>query len=301
MRIRHLSFVGIRSLPSIKQGFPPSGASDLIVAYGKFACGKTTFLDTIAAAKERIAPYGSPDSRWDSLVAPSVPAAKVSIQWEASDVERARFALEDGLLPTEVVLGTAAGKERHPLSLQGILTDRGSATNGSIHYLHDTRDLDGPLSFGGEDASVRLRLTARNAKFAELYDVLDQSPLAAAKRLATERLSELCPNLEIVGMQRSGASLFSILKDRETGVERRLDTLSLSEQQAFILALYTSRYPIVDSIVLVDAPELGFGDGAVEYLRALLRWTTRTQVIAATSVAAVRDMPEVGHVIELRK
>jgi hypothetical protein len=130
--------------------------------------------------------------------------------------------------------------------------------------------------------------------------VLDQGRFAAAKQLASQRFTELCPELEILGLQRFGASFYSMVKDKTTGAERRYDSLSSSERQAFLLALYTSRSPIVDSVVLVDAPELGFGDGAVEYVRALLRWTSRTQIIVATSAAAVRAMPEVGHVIELR-
>ncbi len=300
MRIRHVSFMGIRGLDGLVASVPRSSDTDLVVAFGAYRSGKTTFLDTLAATKERIAAYGSPDGRWDALVAPGSAGAKVQIQWEASDQERTRYGLQDALLGTDVVFGPSAGVARHPIALQGILGEPGDATQGSLHYLHDTRDLEGPMSFGADDANMRLRLTTRNGKFADVYDVLDQGRLASAKQLATKRFTELCPNLEILGLQRFGASFYSIVRDRETGVERRYDTLSTSERQAFLLALYTSRSPIVDSVVLVDAPEIGFGDSAVEYVRALLRWTTRTQVIVATSAGAVRAMPEVSHVIELR-
>jgi hypothetical protein len=196
------------------------------------------------------------------------------------------------------LLGRAVAAAKNPIALQGILTEPGSATRGSVHYLHDSRGLEGPVSFGAEEAAVRMRLTTRNSKFAEAYDVLDQPERAADKELASRRFAELCPRLAIEGLRRFGTTFTSQVRDRATGAVRPVASLSASEQQAFLLALYTAR-PIVNSVVLVDAPETGFGDGAVEYVRALLRWTTNSQIIVATSAAVVRSMPEVSHVLEL--
>ncbi len=298
MRICHVSFNGVRGLSGRTFNLPRTRDTDLVVVYGPPASGKTGLLDTLAAVKERIADYGAPDGRWDSLVA-SGASAKIKIQWDANDDERTRFGIQDNLLSTEVVLGHAAGVARHPVALQGILSQPGSATQGSVHYLHDTRDLEGPQSFPSDDGGLRLRLTTRNGKFSHLYDMLDQPEYGPQKRLATDRLLELCPQLELVGLRRVGTSFYTRLRDVRTNEERRYDSLSMSERQAMILALYTSFSPIVESVVLVDTPELGFGDAAVAYLQALLRWTTRTQIIAATGVSAVRAMAEVAHVIEL--
>ena len=300
MRIRHFSFLGIRGLDGHRHDLPRTSDTDLTIIHGGFASGKTSFLDALAAAKENVAAYGSPDSRWDGLVGSSTGAAKVQIQWEASDTERALYGLDDALLSSESILGRGMGAEDHPVALKGLLGEDGDATRGSVHYLHDTRNLDGPLSFGSDDAGLRLRMTTRNSKFADLYDVLDQSDKTSARALASQRLGELCPNLEILGLKRFGTSFYPIIVERDSRAERRYHSLSTSEQQAFLLALYTAKKPIVDSVVLVDAPEVGFGDGAVECVRALLRWTNRTQLIVATGVAAVKAMPEVSHVIELR-
>ena len=298
MRIRHLSFLGVRGLDGVRQDLPRTSDTDLIVVHGGYSSGKTSFLDAIAAAKEKVAEYGSPDARWDGLVGSSTGAAKVSIQWELSDEERARYGVSDALAASESILGRGMAKEDHSLTLRGVLGQDGDATRGSVHYLHDSRDLDGPMSFGSEDAALRLRLTTRNSKFSDLYDLLDHGERSSQRALAAERFAQLCPRLQIAGLKRFGTSFYPMFKDGAG--ERRYETLSASERQAFILALYTAKTPIVDSLVLVDAPELGFGDSAVEYLRAILRWTTRTQVIAATGCGAVRSMSEVAHVLELR-
>lgn len=299
MRIRHFSFMGIRGLDGLRQDWPRSKDTDLIVVHGGFAKGKTSFLDTLAASKETIAEYGSPDLRWDSLVGSSAGSAKVLIDWEPSDTERARMAINETLLSSESILGKAKTGE-YSVTLQGLLGHGGDAQRGSMHYLHDTRELDAPLSYGADDASVRNRLTTRNSKFSEIYDMLDQPERAAARALGAARFSELFPKLEIMGLRRSGTSFYPIIRHRETGATRYYDTLSWSERQAFLIALYTARMPIFDSILMVDAPELGFGDnGAAELVRGLLRWTERTQIIVATSSDAVRAMPEAAHVLEL--
>lgn len=300
MRIRYFSFMGVRGLDGLQQDLPHKDL-DLIVVHGAFARGKTTFLDTIAAAKESIADYGSPEARWDALVTSSSGAAKVRIDWEPSEAERSRAGTQETLLGSEAILGKPLVPPDHPKLLRALLSERGDAERGSIHYLHDTRDLSGPLSFGAAEASASERLTTRNTKFSELYDVLDQPQHAAARALGAKRFAELFPHLEVTGLRRTGISFVPGLRHRETGVERTYGTLTSSERHAFLMAFYTAKSPIVDSILMVDAPEIGFGDeGATEIVRALLRWTTKTQIIVATASAAVRSMPEVAHVVELR-
>lgn len=295
MRIRHFHFQGIRGLDGLKQDWPRADL-DLVVVYGRPASGKSAFLDTLAAAKEGIGAYGPAESRWDRLVG-SLGAAKVRLDWEVSPTEQARMALSDSLLSSEVVLGR--GRTEPPVALVGLLTEPGTPDRGSIHYMHDLRELDGPLSFGADDASVRGRLTTRNSKFADLYDLLDQPEKRASLELASSRFGELFPRLEIAGLRRMGTAFYIMVRDKETGEQRAYETLSQSERQGLIAALYASRMPIVDSVVLLDAPEIGFGDGAVELIRAWLRWTTKTQLIVATGLTSVRSMPEVAHVLEL--
>ncbi len=300
MRIRYFSFMGIRGLDGLAQDLPHKDL-DLVVVHGAFAKGKTTFLDTLAAAKESVGEYGSPDARWDSLVGSSTGAAKVRIDWELSDAERTRAGTGDALLSSEAILGKALVPPEHPKLLPPLLSHRGSADQGSIHYLHDTRDLAGPLSFGAAEAASAERLTTRNTKFSDLYDVLDQPQLSSVRALGAQRFSELFPKLEVAGLRRTGISFVPALRHRENGTERTYHTLSSSERHAFLTAFYTAKAPISDSVLLIDAPELGFGDeGAVELVRALLRWTTKTQLIVATASASVRSMPEVAHVVELR-
>ncbi len=300
MRIRYFSFQGVRGLDGLHKDLPRTHDLDLVVVHGRFARGKTRVLDAIAAAKESIAQYGSPDARWDALVTAAGGAAKVRIDWEPSDDERARSGFGESLIGSECILGGPLIPPEHPKLLQALLSQRGDGERGSIHYLHDKRDLTGPLSFGAAETSASERLTTRNTKFSDLYDVLDEPQYAAAKALGGQRFAELFPELEIMGLRRTGVSFTPSLRHRRTGEERLYSSLSPSERNGFLAALYTSKSPIVDSVFMLDGPELGFGDeGAVELVRALLRWTTRTQIIVATASAAVRSMAEVAHVVEL--
>jgi ABC-type uncharacterized transport system ATPase subunit len=299
MRIRFLSFMGIRGLDGLQKELPHKDL-DLVVVHGGFARGKTCFLDTIAAAKEAVGEYGHPDQRWGALVGSNSGSAKVRIDWEPSEAELTRAGSNETLLSAEAILGHVPMPPQHPKLLQALLTQKSDAEHGSVHYLQDNRDLAGPLSYGAAEAAFAERLTTRNTKYSEIYDMLDQPQYAAARALANKRLAELFPQLEIVGLKRSGISFIPALRDRESGAERTIYSLSSSERQAFLISMYVSRAPIVDSVLLFDAPEIGFGDeGAVEIVRALLRWTTKTQIIVATASNAVRAMTEVAHHIEL--
>jgi hypothetical protein len=299
MRIRFFSFMGVRGLDGLQKELPHKDL-DLVVVHGGFARGKTAFLDTIAAAKEAVGEYGHPDQRWSALVGSRTGSAKVRIDWEPSEAERTRAGSNETLLSGEAILGQAHMAPEHPKLLQALLSQKSDAERGSVHYLQDNRELAGPLTYGAAETAFSERLTTRNAKYSEIYDMLDQPQYAAARTLANKRLAELFPDLEIVGLKRSGITFVPALRNRDSGAERTWHTLSSSERQAFLISMYVSKAPIVDSVLLFDAPELGFGDeGAVEIVRALLRWTTKTQLIVATASNAVRAMSEAAHHIDL--
>jgi hypothetical protein len=299
MRIRHFSLLGGRRLDGLKRDLPRTKETDLVVVYGSYAKGKTTFLDALCAAKERIGEYGSPDGRWGALVG-KAGAAKVQLQFEASEAERTRAGLSDPLLGAEAILGKSFGAGEPNKVLSALLSQRGDAERGSVHYLHDTRDLGSPVSHGARDTSFAEQVTSRNSKFSELFDIMDQPDRAPSREVGFKRFSELFPDLEIAGLRRNGMSFIPTIRDAESGTERSYYELSCSQRHGFLSALYSARHPIVDSIFLIDAPELGFGEtGAVDLVRGLLRWTERTQLIVATSSRAVCAMPEVAHVVEL--
>lgn len=300
MRIRAFSFLGIRGLDGLRQDLPRSKETDLVVVLGAYTRGKTTFLDTIAAAKELIGPYGTPDGRWDHLVTSPTGAAKVRLDWEISETERSRAGLPEAFLSSESILGKPLVPVEPPKILRQLLSTEPQGDMGSIHYFHDSRDLSSPLSFGAAETAFQERLTTRNSKFADLYDVLDAPEKRAARELGAARFTELFPQLEITRLRRSGVTFEPVIRHRQTNAERSYSLLSTSERHGFLLSLYTAKAIISDSVFLFDAPELGFGEeGAVDLIRALLRWTHRTQIIVATSARAVAAMPETANVVVL--
>ena len=139
MRVRHFKLFGIRRLDGLSADLPRTQDTDLVVLHGGRGSGKTTLLDTLAACTERVTGSGAWDSRWDSLAASG--PAKVALDWEAAEEERARFALTDPLLSTEIILGAARSATDSPVALRGILGEVGTPTRGSLHYLHDGRAL----------------------------------------------------------------------------------------------------------------------------------------------------------------
>ena len=112
MRIRHFHFVGIRKLDGLVADLPRKHDTDLVVAHGGRGSGKTTFLDALAAAKERISETGAFEGRWDALPGPGAESAKVAIDWELSEEERNRMALSDSLREVRRVPGRACVPEQ---------------------------------------------------------------------------------------------------------------------------------------------------------------------------------------------
>ena len=123
MRLRHFKLIGIRKLDGMSADLPRTRDTDLVVVHGGRSAGKTSFLDTLAACTERVAGANAWDSRWDSL--PLTGAAKVALDWEASEDERKRMALAETLL----LAGTAVSI---PASMPIVMSARTSSGDDAV-------------------------------------------------------------------------------------------------------------------------------------------------------------------------
>lgn len=301
MRIRAIELQGVRGLPSRTWDFPRTSDADVIVVTGPRASGKTSFLDAIVAAKEKVAPYGAGDSRWARLVPEGQRAAKVTLSWETDATERERVHLEDELFSTEAILGEALGLPPRPsravTALLGTLSDE---PHGRVTYFHDSRQLPTPVSFESDATGKTHRLTSRNLKFVDVYPVLARPELASARARASAHLASLCPDLEVKGLNLQGGSYEPMLGSRSSGALRPYSSLCASERQAALFALHVARVELARSVVIVDSPELGFGDdGAVDVMRAMLSWGHDNQLIFATASRALAAAVPPARVVEL--
>ena len=301
MRIRAIELQGVRGLPSRTWDFPRTSDADVIVVTGPCASGKTTFLDALVAAKEKVAPYGAGDSRWARLIPEGKRAAKVVLSWETDATERERLHLEEELVSTEAIIGDAlAPPARYPKAITSLLGTLSDEPYGRVFYLHDTRQLPTPVSFGADESGRTHRLTSRNQKFVDVYPLLTLPELAQARARASQYLGSLFPDLEVKGVVLQSGTYEPMLASRGSGALRPFSTLSASERQATLIALHLARVEPARSVILVDTPELAFGEeGAVRLLRAMLSWGHDNQLILATASKSLASAVPASRLVEL--
>jgi hypothetical protein len=252
---------------------------------GPCASGKTTFLDALVAAKEKVAPYGAGDSRWARLIPEGKRAAKVVLSWETDATERERLHLEEELVSTEAIIGDAlAPPARYPKAITSLLGTLSDEPYGRVFYLHDTRQLPTPVSFGADESGRTHRLTSRNQKFVDVYPLLTLPELAQARARASQYLGSLFPDLEVKGVVLQSGTYEPMLASRGSGALRPFSTLSASERQATLIALHLAR---VEPARSRDPRRYARARlrrrRAVRLLRAMLSWGHDNQLILATA------------------
>ncbi|NUP12235.1 MAG: hypothetical protein HOW73_39820 [Polyangiaceae bacterium] len=285
MRLRAIDLQGIRGLPSKAWDFPSGGSDgDIIAVTGPRGSGKTTFLEAVIAAKERVAPYGVGDARWAGLVPAGARSAKVTLTWELSAAEMDRLRVSEPQMDVESILGNVVGGiPRLPQAGRTLLGTWSDDALGRIMYFHEGRQLPSPVGIEPDRAARPFVLTSRNTKFLGLYPILSERSLSAKKERASTYLKSLCPELSFSGVT-SSSGISEPLMLHSGGAEISYSMLSSSEQQAALVALTFASVPVQDSVILFDSPERDFGDaGALELLRAMLQWGTGNQFVVATS------------------
>lgn len=301
MRLRGADLQGIRGLPSRAWDFPAPGSDvDVIAVTGPRGSGKTTFLEAILAAKERVAAYGVADPRWSRLIPDGARSAKVTLTWELSAAEMDRLRVDRPQMDIESILGEPlAGIPRLPPAAQTLLGTLADPPIGRVIYFHDSRQLTPPASIEPERAARPFALTSRNNKFGGVYSVLTDRSRSAQRDQATALLKTLCPELSFVGVTSTSGVVEPLLA-RAGSSEIPYAHLSLSEQQAALFALTFASVGLQDSVIIVDTPELAFGEvGAVELVRALLQWGTSNQLVLATTSRELLAAVPRGRVVEL--
>src|SRR5690606_26704218 len=153
VKIRRVAFDGFRGLPDREFSLvnPATGrAASLVAVTGPTASGKTSFLDAIVAAKEKISPWGAiqPDPSW---LRPGARSAKVTITWELSPAERERTGTDRETITTDSLFGRTLVQSEHDPVVAGLLGDGSlDPTVGKLEYFAANRRM--PLG-GGVDAT----------------------------------------------------------------------------------------------------------------------------------------------------
>jgi hypothetical protein len=306
MRLRGISVDGFRGLPdrSFPLVDPGSGkAAALVVVTGPTGSGKTSFLEAIIAAKEKIAAYGpiKPDRDW---LRPGATSAKVKTEWEITPAERDRVGATRDVLMAESLFGAAAPVEFDDALLALLGNYESDPEVPKVEYFHASREMSlgggvdaTKLSDGGMDRMFRLGRD--NAKYDPLVKFIvaaglgldiDDSGKPRPQGRVTQAFAKLCTTKKLAGLYRAGDGVFPGFQD-SAGRPLGLTQISSGELDALLFAATFVRSGVRNSVVLIDSPELHRSDlEAKLFVEGLMAIEQDNQLIVATRAPSIIGM-----------
>ncbi len=304
MKLRRVTTDGVRGLADrlydLTDG-PAGTAASVVVITGPSGSGKTSLLDAIAAAKEDIAPWGARHA-WNRVARPSAGAAKIKIEWELSDEERARMGVDAASIPSESIFSpTTPPGQGHDARLVALLERYDhDLSHGKMEYFFAERSLAREavgLSVIEPSVQKRARLDRDLRKFGVLHKYLYELYLGLHERAGAppgrERFAALFAKVNkkrpVLGLVRT-ADRMELCFDGGLNGALSIGKLPASEQQAVLFAGTFEMLGLDKSIVLVDTPELHQNAAEVgELSRAIADLGQQNQVIFATGSPAVAE------------
>lgn len=317
MKVRKLITDGFRGLPDRSYNLvdPRSDSGfGLVLVTGSRSSGKTSFLEAIIAAKEQVGPYGAamPSS---SYLRAGEATAKVRVEWEISEPERARCGAPKRAIMTESIFGDTIMDPPAPDPVIAALLGEydPDPAFGKVEYFHATRAI--PLGTAidlskipGDPLDRISRLGRDDAKYASLIRFiveaglgLDRGPDGKPKPPGRIKAAfdALCPTKTLGGLYKSDDSYLPAFLDRSNKAYS-LAQISDSELDALLFAATFVRSGIHGSVVLVDTPERHLGDAETrEFVSALSRLGENNQLIVATRSEALLASVHTDQVIRL--
>jgi hypothetical protein len=308
MKLLRLNLENFRGAPDGEFSFthPTTGATlDLIHVTGPAACGKTSFLEAIAALKDSVGSYGaSPDP--SRLLRRGARSGRVAGTFRLDEDERVRAGVPDALVDAALDLGEGLVPPLADAGLRAVFAAHShDPARGKFEYFAANRRL--AAGEGRKPAPLVLeagaRLGANPDKYASLRrglldlalsDGLRSVAEATARGILLRRdardslgpyrrdIAALAPGIRLAGVELSGVEP-DLVFERRDGTRLGLDDLADSEKQAVLFAVTFRRLGLSRSIVLVDQPELYLAaDLQLRFARELCRLGTDNQMFLAT-------------------
>ena len=294
---------------------PATGrAASLVAITGGTASGKTSLLDAIVAAKERIAPFGAMPTD-TAILRPGARSAKIKVTWEFTPAERDRTGTDRDTIITESVYGATLAPAEPDPTAAALLGDASfDPTVSKLEYFAANRRM--PLGSGVDATRLgngpvdrELRLSKDNGKYAALVsfivaaglglDIDDSGKPKPAGRV-TVAFSKLCTSKKLAGLYRAGDGVFPGFTDH-AGRALGVTQLSDGELDALLVAATFVRNGLRASTILLDTPELHRSDLDtrlfIEGVRAI---EEENQIIVATRSPAILGMLPRDSVITLQ-
>jgi hypothetical protein len=317
MKIKRVTTNGFRGLPDRTYDFVNAHTArpfDLVCITGPSGSGKTSLLEAIVAAKESVGPYGPlrAPSEWLCV---GERAAKVRVEWYLSTEEVERAGATGADVATESIFSLdPIAPASHDGPLASLLAEYDVDPHvGKVEYFQAGRRLDasGARAIAAQASPAidrMLRLTRDNGKFAGTVPFLVDLALGLLDMSGQGKrgveafnamLGGLSKTIRFRGVERIDGALrprFVDSRDRMLG----LDQLSDAERQAILFTASFARSGIHRSLVLVDEPELHFGDSDLRAVApAISQLGADNQLIFATGSPEVVASLSNAHVIRL--
>ncbi len=291
MKVTRVRLENVRNLEDGEHVFtyPDGRPHEIVLLTGPSASGKTTFLELIAMAKERVASSGRPTRPRDFLRT-GASNGLVEITLALRDAERRRFGIGDPIAKLRVQL-SGAPSDHDPRLCELLRAYSHSPAVAKLEYFPAQRALTLPLGMEpapDENTERRLRSSSDHDKYRGVVPWLRAQLAAAAVRLSREldtrgmvmssdtvdpiagfreTLAAMCPWLRVAGLGPDSATPMFLRRD---GSSPPIFELSAAEQDAVLLAGTWHRVGLASSLILIDRPDLHADpDDQLGWLRTL--------------------------------
>lgn len=295
MRIERANFQGVQG---VRDGEYPFASQGPTIVTGPPGSGKTRFLASLMAAKERVGAYRL-DHAFGRMVDNTHNFARISIDWSLDEAERVDL---DANVASESTFGADVDADENDLGLEELLTSFSADRTSIVFYLPAQRAFaTGERSY--EEYALRESAPDTSAeKLSWVASALRDAARAEGNASDIERfrrnLQRFGLSLHFHSMERIGGRetlVFASDGELRLGVEE----LSFVEGQAVLLAGFFTFTRLEKSIILLDSPELGAAPEAQpRFLQAVIELAGSNQLVVASS--AIHVAASTGaHVITL--
>lgn len=321
MKLTRLRLQNVRSVADGEYGFthPDGRPFDIALVTGPAASGKTTVLEAIAMAKERVASSGRP-AKPRELLRAGQSHGLVELTLLLNDDERKRSGITDPIAKIGVALSGAHGDTDERL-VRLLGTYSHDPAIGIVDYFPANRALTAP--FGMEpppdDATERrLRLSRDPDKYRGILPWLSKNLLRQASALETQlrqggmvmstdavdpladfraTLAAMCPWLRLEGLAGDGMTPMFVRSD---GSNPPILELSAAEQDAVLFAATLRRVGLERSLVLIDRPDLHADPEDQQRMLQTLAAPDNQLIVAGSSDRLRQVIPAAQHVTLVR-
>ncbi|NUO53293.1 MAG: hypothetical protein HOV80_30970 [Polyangiaceae bacterium] len=297
MRLTSIAIEGQTALPR-HITLPPGGACVIHAPNGPLT---TTLVEAVAAAKERIGPYGVGGSvLWPT----GRPRLEVTLGLTLTEEEIEFSAADGGAIEVSCAIGGPEGANAPPIAPgAAALFKRTHRGKGTFELIPAERSLIGSPPGGGIPGRIAdmLRLSTHVKKYAGLPRLLieaarDAAPSFDAFRRAFDVLS---PVTKTLGLRRRGDTAELLFQRGRAPVT--FAELGLDEHQYVLFAGLHAIRTFEHSVILFDAPELHLSEAGARALAERIPDLLghHNQVVFATRSLAIAGAFPASHVLRI--